>query len=373
MSHSEQSVHIGTPASSGQVINSTLPGARLERVGWKVFVWSIGIALVAATPLPWIPFASLKLAIVAVGFALAALLLIGSWWRTSAQQGSISLCRSLRAGRAYAAAIGFIPLAYIISYALSTANGSIGLLGAGSEVDTLFFVLLAYVGFVLSLAFVNSAARVRTLIKTMVIAIAVAIAFQYVSILLGGVLWAKSAFSDKTVNLIGKWNDLAMATAFVALVSLVRAEFSKEVKRRCAIMRIIGLLLSGVLLSAISFDLAWWFVGAGALVVAAIKFFNERAQRRAAMGVADAGTASQHSGRAWYAYVAIVVSIIFVIFGSSINSHLPSILSITSLEVRPSLSTTYGVARNVEDNALHTLFGAGPNTFSAAWVHFKPI
>ncbi len=338
-----------------------------ERIGWVIFVASTALAIIASTPFSWMPFAPLKLAIVAVGIALSVLSL------ALARFCGAPVFEPLRASRVYAALVGLLPLAYLVSYALAS-DRYLGFMGVGSEVDTVFFVVLAYVAFVLGLIFVHSAERARTLLRFVIAAIGLAVAFQYVSILFGSALWSGTVFSDKTVNLIGKWNDLGMAVALVMLLMLVRAEFgrSQQKRWRMAACFIAALLLLGLLV-VIGFSLIWWFLGVGAFVIALIKYFRARALKKASSGVSAASTEAVPEA-AWYAYGVIVISAIFIMWGAAIGAKLPSLVSVTSLDVRPSISTTYDIARSATgDSMQHTLFGTGPNTFGTAWLRFKPV
>jgi len=74
-----------------------------------------------------------------------------------------------------------------------------------------------------------------------------------------------------------------------------------------------------------------------------------------------------------YAVVAIavlVVSIAFIIAGSSIGGYVSSVFNISQIEARPSWQSTIDITKKAYSENL--LFGSGPNTFGSQWTAFKP-
>ena len=71
-----------------------------------------------------------------------------------------------------------------------------------------------------------------------------------------------------------------------------------------------------------------------------------------------------------YPTIVLFLSLTLAIWGGSINAKLISQLGISNVDVRPSLSVTFDIAKNTLTN--RPLFGSGPNTFVLQWLSYKP-
>jgi tetratricopeptide (TPR) repeat protein len=75
----------------------------------------------------------------------------------------------------------------------------------------------------------------------------------------------------------------------------------------------------------------------------------------------------------WWSLGGIVVSVVFLFAGPTVNTALTSVFPVTSLEVRPSYDSTLGVVDAAREGSLKRLaVGTGPNTFGASWLEHKP-
>ena len=334
-------------------------------IEWSRYVYLAGIvlALVLVIPTTWFPFQLAKVAAFAI-FLVAAVLLF------AAGGGGKELLRTH--GIKLVLLVGLLPLAYLISAAFS-ADHTLAFVGSGGETDTVLFAALGFLAFMFSAVLFRTLRTVSLLIKVVFITLAVAVVFQWLLVLFGTSIIPFQVFSDRSVNLIGKWNDLGLLTALLALFILVRLELKHNSLLWRGILGV-SLVFIAVLLGIINFSIAWALMLVFSIALAAIKFLTQKVEEPAAHDVyVPAPSRSAMARMPWFSGLAAVVAVLFLLFGSTFNTWLTNGFPISSLEVRPSYASTMqivGAARG--DSAEHLIFGTGPNTFVDSWLLNKP-
>lgn len=318
------------------------------------------LALVLVIPTAWFPFQLSKVAVFSVGLLLATILFIVGG-------GARDLLRTH--GFFAALAVVLLPLIYGIS-AFFSPDRMLSITGFSIETDTLVFVVVATAAYLLSFTLFRTLRTARMLASTIFWALVAAVVFQLVSIVFGSLVIPFEAFADRSVNLIGKWNDLGLLAALLALLFFVRVELA-------AASRIwkIGAAVAGVVLLAllglVNFSLAWAMLLAGSVLVALLSVLRQQAERHAGSSPYTGNAASLVP---WYSVAGIAVSVLFLLYGSAINSSLTSVFPVSSLEVRPGISATLQVISDARQGSVRqVLLGTGPNTFGSAWLKHKPI
>jgi tetratricopeptide (TPR) repeat protein len=330
-------------------------------MSWSRYAYLAGIvlALILVVPTAWFPFQLAKLAVFALVLAAAVILFV-------AGGGARELVRAH--GFYLALLVGALPVSYLLSYLFST-DRSLAMTGVGIETDTVVFVTMAAIAFLLSFVLFRTLRMVRLLTSVVFWTLSFAVAFQIIVILFGLPI---DIFTDRSVNLIGKWNDLGLAAGLLAMLILVQAEMGYTTKLRRVILGVaLGLL--ALLLGIINFSLVWAFVLAGAIALGVVKFLT---MRRAQTRTQTEGTAAADSIAnkiPWFASATIVVSTLFILFGTSFNTGLTKLFPVSSLEVRPSFSSTLDVIGAARGGSIsRALLGTGPNTFGNSWTMHKP-
>ncbi len=326
-------------------------------MSWSRYAYLAGIvlALVLVIPTAWFPFQLAKLAVFALVLAVAIILFVvgggarefvrahGFWW---------------------ALLIAALPLTYLISFLFST-DKSLAFSGIGIETDTVVFVTLASIAFLFSFVLFRTLRMVRLLTTVVFWALSAAVIFQTIVIIFG---LPFDIFADRSVNLIGKWNDLGLAAGLLASLMLVQLEMGSSVTWRKWVTGVCAALVL-VLLGIINFSLVWAFLLAGSIAIAIIKFLTMR-RAQAAEGAPVLTTAKKVP---WFAVAGIVISTTFLLFGSAFNSGLTKIVPVSSLEVRPSFTSTLDVIGKAREGSLgRALIGTGPNTYGNSWIMHKP-
>lgn len=332
---------------------------------WSRWAYLAGIvlALVLIIPTAWFPFQLTKIAV----FALLALVSVVLF---AAGGGSRELMRSH--GIKLALLTALLPLTYFISWFLST-DRALGFIGSSIEADTLVFVTLGFIAFILSFTLFRTLRTVKLLLRVVFITLIAAAVFQTLVILFGTSLIPLHAFSDKSVNLIGKWNDLGILLGLLTLFLLVRSELGHLSFRNHTIAGV-GLLALAFMLGIINFSLVWGFLLVGCIAIAILHFLAQKMEEPTSEQV-DPYVPSRSMMRKipWFSLLGSIVAILFLFFGTSLNSTLTSIFPVSSLEVRPSYSSTMEILDGARSGMPERmLLGTGPNTFGQSWLVHKP-
>jgi tetratricopeptide (TPR) repeat protein len=328
----------------------------------KLFSWSrtvylagIVLALVLVIPTAWFPFQLAKVAVFAVFLAIAAVMfVVGGGTR-----------EVLKAHGFYGVLlVALLPLSYLIS-AFFSIDRSVAFTGFGVETDTVLFVTLAFLAFAMAFTFFRTLRTVRILLGVIFWALVAATVFQFVSIVFGSSAIPFSTFADRSVNLVGKWNDLGLLVGLLSVMLLERVDLGSVSN---ALKIVIGIVLAAlaVLLGIINFSLVWGLMLAFSLVLVVISFLLSRHHGE---------DATRHWAKRtpWYSVAAAVISILFLFFGSSLNLGLTKLFPVSSLEVRPAYSSTLGIISAARNGSIgRTLVGTGPNTFEQEWLLHKP-
>ncbi len=328
----------------------------------KLFSWSrtvylagIVLALVLVIPTAWFPFQLAKVAIFALCLAVAAVMFVlGGGTR-----------EVLKAHGFYGVLlVGLLPLSYLVSMFFSV-DRSVAFTGFGVETDTVLFTTLAFLAFVMAFTFFRTLRTVRLLLTVVFWSLVAASIFQFLSIVFGAPAIPFATFSDRSVNLIGKWNDLGLLVGLLSMLLLERVDLSSVTN---AIKIVIGIALAALalLLGIINFSLVWGLVLAFSLALIVVSFLLSRHHGE--------GASLHWAKRApWFSVASAIIAILFLFFGSSLNLGLTKLFPVSSLEVRPSYASTLSIISSARGGSFgHTLVGTGPNTFGQEWLAYKP-
>jgi tetratricopeptide (TPR) repeat protein len=320
--------------------------SRLINWSRSVYLAGIALALVLVIPTSWFPFQLAKVAVFAA-FLLVAIILF------FAGKGAEKLSRP---GLYAALAVALLPLAYLLSTCFSI-DRAIALTGYSIETDTVVFTALCALAFFVSFLFFKSLRSVRLLLGVLFAALILAALFQWVAIVFGTHAIPIQALSDRSVNLIGKWNDLGLMVGLLGVLLMVWVELLPLSLLRRIVAGIFGAGLL-VLLGVIQFTLVWWMILGFAIAIGFLRLFS---------------SATWKHNIPFFAGAAAVVSILFLLFGTTLNAGLTTVFPVTSLEVRPAYSTTMQIVSAARGGSLlHTALGTGPGTFGEEWLANKP-
>lgn len=318
------------------------------------FLAGLALALILVIPVGWLPLQLLKIAAFAACLAVAALLFVMGG-------GARDLGRTH--GLGWALLVALLPLSYVVSHFFSV-DRAVAWSGLSIETDTIAFGTLAALAFVLAFNLFRTLRTARMLTTVVFWALAAAVLFQCVSVAFGTSVIPFQAFADRSVNLVGKWNDLGLLSALLVLFLFVRVELAGASRAwRAGAWASTAVL--AVLLAFINFPLAWGMLLAGCAAIGLLALLRRRA---------DAGSEEGFPRLPHYALAGLALSILFLLYGSAINASLTKAVPVSSLEVRPSIQSTLDIGSKARAGSLARAFiGTGPNTFGEEWLLYKPV
>src|SRR3989344_6726841 len=254
-----------------------------------------------------------------------------------------------------------LPVAFLVS-ALFSEVPMVSLLGVEYETGTFFSILVLSLAVFLSSIFFQTKERVFSLYGWLVGVSFVVLAFLICGFLIAGGILPSFFSAYIPLNVVGKWNDLAVFLGFTSIISLITLELMTLTKK-LKITAVTSLVLSLIILTLINFSLLWIIVGAFALLVFvyAISFVQK-----------DAGEEITERKIPLFSFSVLLLSVFFVLAGGPVNDLVRNTLrlNIPQEVVRPSWYATGGVVK--ETLLKDPIFGVGPNRFLNAWTSYKP-
>ena len=253
-----------------------------------------------------------------------------------------------------------------VSFLSGALSGDIqdALRGSYFEPQTAGF--FAVMGLLMTVPLVLQRSKAMTLKVLMALGAASGIALLYTSIrifLAPGALGMKS-FGSVTTSPVGSYNDMAIfagLTIFVALITLLQLPLRKGLQLALAAL----VALSLFVMATVNFFDLWVVIGFFGLLLLIFIFSRDTLFSRT-------GEESKTPVSPVVIGVTIlvcIVSIFFVVAGDFLGAKITTATGVNYLEVRPSMTATIDIARNVYHNDV--LLGIGPNKFIDAWRLYK--
>ena len=262
-----------------------------------------------------------------------------------------------------------LPIVYFFS-ALSSSSHDLSLFGYNLEIGTFASILLVSVLFLVSATVFSSISRVMEDYGVLVFSFSIVLLLALLKVIFGGDHLVFGALFGMMGNPIGAWTDYAVCFSFLSVMSIFTLEIL-PLRRSLRIFFYVVLALSLGLLSIINFSIAWDILFTGTLV-ALVYFFTVEKKINQETGDGQ----KKKKARFLAPVIVLIVSLFFVLNPtlSSTNGGLGNMISssfgVLNTDVRPSLSSTLGVAsQTMKSNAL---LGSGPNTFGLDWLLYKP-
>lgn len=283
---------------------------------------------------------------------LAAFLLAGIFILGRLRGGSVLLPQS----RVLLAA-GLLPVAYLLSAYFSHSSGP-SYLGHMIEIDTLFFVLIASLLLVLTVAYVRTEQAVFNVAAALLGSFLLLSVYQLFHLLVSPSILSFGIFTGVSSTLLGSWTDMGALSGLVALLILITLELLPVEKATRAILYV-ALAIAAVFLVVVNTMAVWYILASSATMLALYRL------SQAPKGIA------YHPRHIPFRLVAtVIISLFFIFFGPAVNSRISQTLGVSEIEARPSWQGTYEVAKQT---ILHqTLFGIGPNQFDRGWNLYRP-
>jgi len=255
-----------------------------------------------------------------------------------------------------------IPIAYIAS-ALISGNILTSFVSGDAVTGSVASVLLLFGTALIGAIAVEDRRHSFTMIVALLISSLVVVLFQIARLFIPAQLGLYGAMAGNTSSVVGSWHDLAIFCSAIVLISLGFLETSLAESRMVAILLQVLAALCFALLVVINFSDTWFVLAGAALLFAAARFLRTYRRQRNLL-------TSFRSGVIWLILIAASLGAGFS--GTFIYDHLPKMLQITQVEVRPSWQGTFQAGQELFSGGKALIFGTGPNTFDQQWALFKP-
>jgi tetratricopeptide (TPR) repeat protein len=316
------------------------------------------IALAFLLPVFFIPSAALPFAFgkgfflfIAV-FALTILFLFGVL-----KEGKVTIPKSYTL-----LGLFVVLISYVVS-GFASAHQVISLLGQGFELDTAFFMLVAFLMTLLVPVAFRSKTSLFNIYIALLFSFFVAALYNIVRFMAPNAL-SFGVFSGSVANLVGSWTDLGFFAGFVTVLSLISLGVLESKGFWRLVLRI-GLVAGVAFLAIVNFTTLWYIIAFFSLAF----FLYSLSYARHHGGHERLATrASQVS---WAPIGVLFISILFIFWGDKLGTSISNKLGISQLEARPSWATTLSIGK--EALKAHPFVGVGPNMFVTEWLKQKPL
>jgi tetratricopeptide (TPR) repeat protein len=229
---------------------------------------------------------------------------------------------------------------------------------------TVFLILLALIMSTWTLADAGKRAVMR-LYMLLAASTLILVLFHSARLFFGAEPLSLGVFTSAVSTPMGSWNDLALflgLSVILALIALDQLRLTSVGRALFGMVTILSLLM----LAVINFFIVWLILGLTSLAIVVYALTKDRfaGSQLPLMSERPFNTTSLI-----VSLVVFVVSVLFIIGGSSLGATISTYTGVSYVEVRPSLEATANIARNVY--AENAFVGIGPNKFIDAWRLYK--
>lgn len=336
-------------------VSQLTPARDWESIAEKCFYIFLFLLPIFVLPVTFLPFQFSKGFIFFVGIPIIFVF----WLLSVLNKGQIKIPKSLI----------FLPLILIIIVwlvsSLFSPNRLISIFGYGYESGTFMAVLFFGLILFLSAAFSSTekkVARIHNIIFFSAIIVFIFQVFQIFIPKLNILIPTMGLFISPTFNLIGSWNEFSIFFGFIALISLSLLELGKF-KKSYRIFLFFILSISFLAMLSVNY-LNSWIVFGFFIFIFLIYLLSDSFLKH------SSGDGLDNEGKFVRITFFLFLIILFIILGRNLLNDFNNFLNTTSIEVRPSWSSTYHIA--LESFKENSILGSGPNTFIYDWLKFKP-
>ncbi len=337
-----------------------VPAKRLDTVARNVAMLLVFLLPILFLPASVIPFAHTKFMLV----ALTAFVPLIIWGLARFRDATIMYSNNYVIGL-----VLLLPLVYFIS-ALLSGNTVNSIIGSGYENGTFIFILLLTTLFVTISTIFTSIASSAKMLLTLCSSFGLLAFIQIIRLIFGADNILPSIFSSNpTSTLIGSWNDLAVLSGLVVIVSLMALIYAP----RIMVMRVfiyINFAMALFLLIVVNLKIVWVMLALLSLTFFAYFISTKIANQNIKNADSEKDEKRDNLFKISSTVVVFAVSVLFIFAGTFLGSKISTVLNIQNLDVRPSWDATTEIMMDTYKENI--LFGTGPNTFATTWIQNKP-
>lgn len=256
-----------------------------------------------------------------------------------------------------------IPVAFLISSLFSSSLYN-SLFGAGFEVGTFGSMFILFIILFLSIIHFQTEKRFWQFWGVIFIGAIILAIFELLNIFVGlGRLFPNFFQGVTSGNLIGNWNNFIAFFGLIILLIVFTLEFLK-VKKLFLWFLYSLLVVSIFFLIIVNVPLIWLMVSIFSAIIFVYSISIQHAGVKIIHGVED------KKRFPFVSLIVVLISLIFLIGSNLIGGFISKYISVSNLDIRPSMVTTSQVAW--QSLKMDPLLGTGPNTFPSSWSLYQP-
>ena len=318
----------------------------------RISFWSL-FSVIVLLPIFFLPFTKIPIEtskglLLIIGLAISIIF----WTAARFSDGKVVLPKSWL----LVSGLGIV-LSFLLS-AIFSIVPKVSFFGIMFDTGTFYFMLSAVLLMFISSIVLSDKEKAKLVLKGFIMSSFVLFIFQILHIFIPKV-FSLGVLGSGIDNILGSWNAFGILAGLLAVVSLFIFEFF-SISKKMKLFFIVLMILSVFFVALVNFSLIWCLLGIFALFIFIYK-------------VSFLSNIKQETNKRVFPVVSfcvIIISLLFFTTGQSIGGLLPNSLGISNLEIRPSLSSTMLIAKDVL--AKDPILGAGPNRFTENWDMYKP-
>ena len=331
---------------------STESKSRLEKISFITLLITIILASLAFIPSVYAPLEMVKNTVITFGILISSLL----YFLSAFKNKSLYIPKH----PIFIASCGIV-ISLIVSTLFST-NIWKSVFGQGFEIGTVSMILVLFLGTFLALNLTrNEKDRILYVYGAVLVSFAIITLFHIVRMIGGVDVLGFSIFKTTTSTIFGKWNDLAILSGVVFILSYLGLRFI-SLKSSFKILLTTVSVLSFVFAILVNSSLIWTMFLLTMVLIAIYEYRNTDSEVKGVSGVLKK--------------LPVLTSIIVVVValglwkGGVVINPIINKLNIAQTEVNLPWQLSLDVATDTIKES--PFFGAGPNRFGNQYLKFKP-
>ncbi len=251
------------------------------------------------------------------------------------------------------------PLSYFVSWVVNSFSGS-SFFGYTFDINTVGFIVISFPFiFLVSLVF-NTKERIFYSYLFLLLSSVFVALFITSRLIFGADFLSFGVFNLITSTTIGSWNNVGIFFGIGSLLSLITFKLV-NLSTLMKVLISIALFISLFFLAIVNYGVIWIILAVCSFLFYLYIVFSD-----------DFSNSILKSFVLVPLYPILVFSVatIFIVFGNITGGYLQSKFNIVNVEIRPSFSSTFEIAKNKIKES--PVFGSGPNTFINKWMIWKP-
>jgi len=266
-----------------------------------------------------------------------------------------------------------VPIVYILA-GISNGFSRMTFFGYMFDQSTVGFIFLSFIYlFLISMLFRDKKSIVYSHLSFLLALVVMAV-FLGIRIIFGADVLSFGVFGSLVSTPVGTWTNTGIFFGIGAILSLLFVEIL-PLKKLMKALVVLLLLVSLFFVVLVNFQFIWVLLGLTALLYVIFTLATYRVEIQ--QGNAYTQNPSVVPSRTSYikkiplfSSFVLVLSVVFIFWGTVFAPKIEKAFNINNIEVRPSLAVTMDIARKTIQTG--PLFGSGPNTFTKEWLSYRP-